>query len=144
MAINVKFSIPPGAAGHEVLSSTTLEKDVELLSLMPHMHVRGRDFKFTARYPDGHSEVLLNVPNYDFLWQHRYRLAEPKKVPAGTRIDCVAHYDNSVENPGNPDPTKTVTWGDQTWEEMMIGFFTYVDPLPALKPETVEASDSSK
>jgi peroxiredoxin len=131
MAVNALFRIPPGEPRHEVLSTTTLNSDIELLTLMPHMHVRGRDFKFTAQYPDGHSEVLLNVPNYDFQWQHRYRLAEPKKIPAGTKINCVAHFDNSTENPGNPDPTKTVTWGDQTWEEMMIGFFSYVDPLPA-------------
>ncbi len=130
MAINPLFAIAPGDPRCEVLSTTTIQKDVELLSLMPHMHVRGRDFKFTAVYPDGQSEVLLNVPNYDFQWQHRYRLASPKMIPAGTRIDCVAHFDNSSENPGNPDPTKVVTWGDQTWEEMMIGFFTYVDPLP--------------
>jgi hypothetical protein len=107
------------------------------------MHVRGRDFKFTAQYPDGQSEVLLNVPNYDFQWQHRYRLAEPKKIPAGTRIDCVAHFDNSIENPANPDPTKAVTWGDQTWEEMMIGFFTYVDS-PVVKAKTIGVSESSK
>lgn len=143
-AINALFRIPPGEPRHEVLSSTTIKKEIELLTLMPHMHLRGRDFKFTASYPDGQSEVLLNVPNYDFQWQHRYRLAEPKRIPAGTRIDCVAHFDNSLENPGNPDPSKTVTWGDQTWEEMMIGFFTYVDPLPPLIPKTADAGDSSK
>ncbi len=144
LAANLLFRIPPGDPGYEVQSSTMIHKDVELLSLMPHMHVRGRDFKFTARYPDGQNEILLNVPNYDFQWQHRYRLAQPKKLPAGTWIDCIAHFDNSRENPGNPDPTKLVTWGDQTWEEMMIGFFTYVDPLPAPKQETAGASDSLK
>jgi peroxiredoxin len=143
-AMNLLFRIPPGAARHEVTSSTKVDKDMELLTLMPHMHVRGRDFKFTARYPDGRTEVLLNVPNYDFQWQHRYRLAEPKRIPAGTRIDCVAHFDNSTENPGNPDATKGVTWGDQTWEEMMIGFFTYVDPLPVKKPEAAAESNSSE
>ena len=135
MAINTNFRIPPGEPRYEVLSSTTIDKDIDLLTLMPHMHVRGRDFKFSARLPNGQSEVLLNVPHYDFLWQHRYRLAEPKRLPAGTRIDCVAHYDNSVENPGNPDPSKTVTWGDQTWEEMMIGFLTYIDPKGERKLE---------
>ena len=133
-AMNTTFHIPPGDPRYEVLSSTTIAKEIELLSLMPHMHVRGRDFKFTAHYPDGQSEVLLNVPNYDFQWQHRYRLAEPKRIPAGTKIDCIAHFDNSTENPGNPDPTKTVAWGDQTWEEMMIGFFTYVDPKVVVQP----------
>lgn len=137
-AVNPFFRIPPGEAQHEVLSATTLPKEVELLTLMPHMHLRGRDFKFTARYPNGESEVLLNVPNYDFQWQHRYRLAEPKRIPAGTTIDCVAHFDNSVENPGNPDPTKSVTWGDQTWEEMMIGFFTYIEPLSQVKSKPTD------
>jgi peroxiredoxin len=142
-AVNPLFRIPAGEPRHEVLSTTTILKDAELLTLMPHMHVRGRDFKFTAQYPDGQSEVLLNVPNYDFQWQHRYRLAKPKQVPAGTRIDCVAHFDNSIENPANPDPTKAVTWGDQTWEEMMIGFFTYVD-APTVKSKTTRLSESPK
>jgi peroxiredoxin len=144
LAANVIFRIPPGDPYYEVQSSTMIHKETELLSLMPHMHVRGRDFKFTARFPDGKTEVLLNVPNYEFQWQHRYRFAEPKRIPAGTWIDCVAHFDNSRENPGNPDPTKTVTWGDQTWEEMMIGFFTYVDPLPAVKQETASSRDSTR
>ena len=144
MAINPLFFIPPGDPRCEVLSTTTIPTDIELLSLMPHMHVRGRDFKFTAVYPNGQSEVLLNVPNYDFQWQHRYRLSTPKKIPAGTRIDCVAHFDNSSENPGNPDPTKLVTWGEQTWEEMMIGFYTYVDPLPSPSQGTNGVSETLK
>ncbi len=144
LAANFIFRIPPGDPGYEVLSSTIIPKDVEFLSLMPHMHVRGRDFKFTARYPDGQSEVLLNVPNYDFQWQHRYRFAQPKRIPAGTWIDCVAHFDNSSDNPGNPDPTKTVTWGDQTWEEMMIGFFTYIDARPSSSQETAGTSNAPK
>jgi peroxiredoxin len=129
-AINVRFSIPPGAESHEVVAQAKISKDVELISFTPHMHLRGRDFKYTANYPDGREEVLLNVPNYDFNWQHRYRPATPLILPAGTTIHCVAHFDNSIHNPANPDPTKSVRWGDQSWEEMMIGFFSTVDALP--------------
>ena len=122
-----RFAIPPGAADHEVKSSVTLEHPIHLLGFMPHMHLRGKDFRYTAVTPDGKSEVLLSVPAYDFAWQSAYRLAEPRAFPAGTRIDCVAHFDNSAANPANPDPSKTVTWGDQTFEEMMIGYIDYVE-----------------
>ncbi len=90
---------------------------------MPHMHLRGKAFRYEATYPDGKKEVLLDVPNYDFGWQTNYRLAEPKFMPRGTRMDCYAVFDNSEDNLNNPDPTKAVRFGDQTWEEMMIGFF---------------------
>jgi peroxiredoxin len=121
--------IPPGAPDHEVRASHTFPKDVRLLSMMPHMHLRGKDFRYTARYPDGTSEVLLSVPAYDFGWQSVYRLAEPKRLPRGTRIDCLAHFDNSPANPANPDPTQAVTWGDQVRDEMMIGYLDYDCPI---------------
>ncbi len=120
--------IPPGVSNFEVRAAHTFPKDVRLLSLMPHMHLRGKDFQYTARYPDGTSEVLLSVPSYDFGWQSVYRLAEPKRLPRGTRIECLAHFDNSAANPANPDPTRTVTWGDQVWDEMMIGYLDYDCP----------------
>jgi peroxiredoxin len=126
-AFNFAFSIPPGAESHQVVSSKKFSQDVELMSLMPHMHVRGKDFRYTAQYSDGRTEILLNVPNYDFNWQHRYLFAEPLHIPKGTTIECVAHFDNSADNPANPDPTKEVRWGDQTWEEMMIGWYSHVD-----------------
>ncbi len=126
-AFNVRFRIPPGAENHRVVSTAKFPADVELISLMPHMHLRGKDFKYTARYPDGRSEILLNVPNYDFNWQHRYRFQQPLRIPAGTTIECVAHFDNSIHNPANPDPTKEIRWGDQSWEEMMIGWYSTVD-----------------
>ncbi len=129
-AINFRFAIPPGAESHEVVAQAKINKDVEVISFTPHMHLRGRNFKYTAHYPDGRKEVLLSVPNYDFNWQHRYRPAKPLVLPAGTTIHCVAHFDNSIHNPANPDPTKPVRWGDQSWEEMMIGFFSTVDALP--------------
>jgi len=128
-AFNMTFSIPAGAANHRAVSRAQFSKDVELLSLMPHMHYRGKDFRYTAHYPDGRQEILLSVPDYDFNWQHSYRFAKPIPIPKGTTIECVAHFDNSADNPANPDPTKLVRWGDQTWEEMMIGWYFYVDAL---------------
>ena len=126
LAINQKFVIPAGAENHPVIAKRSIVKDVELISLMPHMHLRGKSFKYEAIFPDGKKETLLSVPNYDFNWQHRYRFAKPKFLPRGTVIECTAHYDNSSENPANPEATKPVRWGDQTFEEMMIGFFSYV------------------
>lgn len=117
--------IPAGADNHKVEANSTIRADSQLLTLMPHMHVRGKAFLYEAIYPDGKKETLLDVPAYDFNWQTAYRLAEPKKLPAGTRIHAVARYDNSVKNLSNPDPSKTVRWGDQTWQEMMIGYYDY-------------------
>jgi peroxiredoxin len=119
------LNIPPGAKAHKVTSSTTLRKDAQLWALLPHMHLRGKSFEYKAVYPDGKKEVLLSVPRYDFGWQATYVLERPLRLPAGTRIECVALFDNSADNPNNPDPTRTVRWGDQTWEEMMIGFVDY-------------------
>jgi hypothetical protein len=105
-----------------------MDREVTLDSLMPHMHLRGKDFQYTVVYPDGRQEVILSVPKYDFNWQLMYQLKSPMLLPKGTRIDCVAHFDNSPNNKYNPDPAKEVKWGEQTWEEMMIGFFTYTVP----------------
>jgi hypothetical protein len=96
--------------------------DVTLVSLQPHMHYRGHDYEYKAVYPTGETEVLLRVPNYDFNWQITYFLDKPKLMPRGTRIECTAHYDNSVNNPANPDPKATVTYGEQSWDEMMSGW----------------------
>lgn len=125
-----RFQIPPGSSDHPVASSFTFGKDAHLLSFMPHMHLRGKSFRYEATYPDGRKDVLLSVPAYDFGWQTYYTLAEPKAMPKGTRIDCEAHFDNSTGNPYNPDPSKAVRWGEQTWEEMMIGYIDFVDDAP--------------
>lgn len=132
-ATNHRLRIPPGERNHHVESSWQAPKDVLLLSMFPHMHLRGKAFRYTAAYPDGREEVLLDVPGYDFNWQNAYELREPKRLPAGTRIRCDAWYDNSEENLANPDPTETVRWGDQTWEEMMIGYFdvAVLEPVDA-------------
>ncbi len=120
-----RLTIPAGEADYEAKSETTFDKDSDLLSFLPHMHLRGKDFKYEVVYPDGKRETLLSVPRYDFSWQSNYRLEKPLHLPAGTRIECTAHFDNSKDNLNNPDPTKTVRWGDQTWDEMMIGFVDY-------------------
>jgi hypothetical protein len=129
LAPNRGFVIPPNADNYEVMSQVQLQQDVTLTDLMPHMHFRGKDFLYKVIYPSGQTETLLSVPKYDFNWQLGYELEKPIVLPKGTRIECTAHFDNSVNNPHNPDPAKEVKWGDQTWEEMMIGWFgVSVDP----------------
>jgi peroxiredoxin len=118
--------IPPHAADHRVEMTWTADRDCLLLSMLPHMHLRGKSFRYTAGYPDGSSEVLLDVPAYDFNWQHRYELPEPKRIPAGTVIRCAAVYDNSAGNPFNPDPGATVRAGLQSTDEMFNGYFDIV------------------
>jgi mono/diheme cytochrome c family protein len=129
--------IPAGEPSYESKASFTFKEDSHIISFMPHMHVRGKDFVYTLVYPDGTSKILLNVPRYDFNWQLNYFLKEPVAAPKGSRIDCVAHHDNSERNKYNPDPTKEVRWGPQTWEEMMIGWFDYtIDGQDLRRPET--------
>ena len=99
------------------------------------MHLRGSAFSYEADYPDGKREMLLDVPHYDFNWQTSYRLADPLKLPSGTKVHAVAHYDNSADNPNNPDPEKRVRWGEQTWDEMMIGYFDVATPIVRKTPE---------
>lgn len=118
-----KFVIPPGDPNYEVDAAFEFGADTKVERLMPHMHLRGKDFRFTAVYPTGEKEVLLNVPHYDFNWQLVYQPARELIMPKGSRLECVAHYDNSPNNPANPDATKEVRYGDQSWEEMMFGFF---------------------
>ena len=127
-AIEREFEIPAGAAEHSVTATYRSRSDEQLISMTPHMHLRGKAFRYEAHYPDGTQEVLLDVPNYDFNWQLKYILAEPKMLKKGTRIVCTAVYDNSEDNPANPDPSQPVKWGDQSSEEMMIGF---LDTIPA-------------
>jgi hypothetical protein len=120
-ALNWQFRIPAGANDHVVESSQKFDDDTLLWALTPHMHLRGKSFRFVAIDPDGKEEILLDVPRYDFNWQNTYGLAERKLLTAGTVIRCTAVYDNSSDNLANPDPKSAVTWGDQTWQEMMVG-----------------------
>ena len=124
-AFDVKFVIPPGADNHEVAAEYELEQDSHIVSLMPHMHFRGKDITYRAVYPDGRSEILLAVPKYNFNWQVYYYPKTPLACPKGTRIQAVAHFDNSARNKLNPDPTKAVRFGEQTWDEMMNAFFDF-------------------
>ncbi len=135
---NYYFTIPPGADHHEVTGCHTFEKDVTVYSFSPHMHFRGKDMVMTAIYPNGESKTLLKVPQYDFNWQHTYLLKEPMSIPKGTRILVTAHFDNSKRNPVNPDPSKTVRWGDPTYDEMMIGGMDYTFDDEDLSAETTE------
>ena len=146
MVINYHFQIPPGKDHHEVTACYKFKEDAHIFGLMPHMHLRGKDMKMTAFYPDGRSEVLINVPKYSFNWQTNYYLKTPKAMPKGTRIEVVAHFDNSTKNKYNPDPTKPVRFGDPTYDEMMIGFvdYTYDSRRLPVKPDAAGKSSSSQ
>jgi hypothetical protein len=122
-AANVRFVIPPGDPDAIVEARVKLYREATLVSLLPHMHLRGKSFEFRAIYPNGEKETLLSVPRYDFNWQLSYYLDRPKRMPAGTIIEGVAHFDNSPNNPLNPDSSRAVRFGDQNWDEMMIGYF---------------------
>ncbi|PYT22409.1 MAG: hypothetical protein DMG57_35510 [Acidobacteria bacterium] len=125
-ATNGKFKIPPGAPNYEVHAEFELRTAVTLSGVHPHMHGRGKDFEYRIVYPTGETETLLRVPRYNWHWQLWYTLASPLVLPKGTKIECIAHFDNSPNNPDNADPTKEVIWGDQSWDEMMVGFFNLV------------------
>ena len=125
--LNAGFAIEPGNDNYAVTASKTIEEDTYLANMMPHMHVRGRSAKYTVKYEDGTEVVALSVPNYDFNWQLRYQLEEPIFMPKGSVLEAVFHYDNSSTNRHNPDPSAEVHWGDQTWEEMMLGYYGTVD-----------------
>ncbi len=130
-AWDTRFVIPPHAENHQVRATYNVEEDIDIISLMPHMHLRGKDYKYVAHYPDGRQQVLLSVPRYDFGWQVYYYPVKPIRVPKGAKIEAIAHYDNSTKNPVNPDPNKAVRFGEQTWEEMMNGFFDFVPANPS-------------
>jgi hypothetical protein len=118
------FAIPPGAANWESpTAEATFLVDAELVWMQPHMHIRGKDMTYTLEYPDGRKQTILSVPNYNFNWQLGYDVKEPIKIPKGTKIVVYAHFDNSARNKFNPDPTRTVYYGNQTWEEMMQPWF---------------------
>lgn len=135
-AVARNLVIPPGEPNYESKSSFTFSEDSHIVSFMPHMHVRGKDFQYKLVYPDGTSKILLSVPRYDFNWQLVYFMKDPVAAPKGSRIECLAHHDNSERNKFNPDPSKEVRWGPQTWEEMMIGWLDYTIDSQNLRNET--------
>lgn len=128
-AANIRFEIPPGDPDYRVEAHVTLHAQSTLISLLPHMHLRGRSFEFRAVFPDGRTETLLKVPHYSYSWQLSYYLADPLPLPPGTTIECTAHFDNSTANLLNPDPGKAVRFGPQSWDEMMIGYFEVATDL---------------
>jgi peroxiredoxin/mono/diheme cytochrome c family protein len=143
MAIpNMRFRIAPGDPNSAVRSSKALDGDLQVAGFLPHMHLRGKDFKYTAKYADGSEEILLSVPRYDFAWQSYYWLREPKTLPKGTKVVCEAHFDNSTNNPAltEKDTQEEVRWGEQTWEEMMIGFMDVLLPNPGAASGASEAT----
>ncbi len=142
-AWDARFQIPANAENFEVRASYNVEEDIDIVSLMPHMHLRGKDYTYIAHYPDGRKEILLSVPRYDFAWQVYYYPVKPIRLPKGTKIETIAHYDNSTKNALNPDPSKPVGFGEQTWEEMMNGFFDFVPANPGKDKSAVSSSSGS-
>lgn len=126
-----QLTIPPGETHHIETKSQTAPFDLHVLSYVAHMHVRGKSFKYEVTQPDGTTDTLLDIPRYDFNWQLRYDLKQPRYIPRGSQVKITAAFDNSPGNPANPDPTKTVHWGQQTFDEMMIGYLEVFTPLPA-------------
>lgn len=126
--MNDKFVIPPGDGNYRVPGGATLPNGSTLLSFFPHMHVRGKAFEYKLTQPGAEQETLLKVPNYNFNWQLTYKLEKPLELKPGARMDVAGWFDNSPNNPFNPDPKSEVRWGEQSWEEMMIGFFDVAVP----------------
>lgn len=129
--LDPRLRIPANTKAHPLSASRTFDRDILLYTLTPHSHFRGSASNFVATYPDGRQEILLSVPRYDFNWQTAYELKEPKVLPTGTKVTHTTIYDNSAQNPANPDPSIEVRWGEQSWEEMLYGNmrFRYLDEI---------------
>ena len=123
---NVMFRIPPGAPAYKSQFNYAFKNDAILLGFMPHMHLRGLAARYEVTYPDGRKETLLSVPDYDFNWQSVYRFAKPVRIPKGSKLAWIGTWDNSADNARNPDPSREVRWGEQTWDEMMNGWMDLV------------------
>jgi hypothetical protein len=143
-AFDTRFVIPPNAQNYEIKAEYEFEQDSHIISLMPHMHLRGKDIIYRAIYPDGRSEILLSVPKYNFAWQVYYYPQKPIAAPKGTRLEAIAHYDNSTKNALNPDPGREVRFGEQTWDEMMNAFFDFTVDNQKLSGERAATGSSQK
>jgi mono/diheme cytochrome c family protein len=144
---NLTFKIPAGADNHQVTACMTAPRDILVMGYMPHMHLRGKDMKYEAIYPDGRRETLLWVPKFNFNWQINYELKKPLLLPKGTKVIVTAHFDNSKKNKYNPDAAKDVRWGDPTYDEMMIGWMEFLidNPMkPQMKPDAGGRASGSK
>ncbi len=137
---NNYFRIPPGAENHRVTACWTAQEDIHLTGARPHMHKRGKAMEFKVFYPDGRSEMLLNVPRYDFSWQTLYNFKQPLSIPKGTRFMVTGYLDNSAKNKNNPDPARAVRFGEPTYDEMMIGLIEYTVDSQSLKPAAAESA----
>src|SRR5215469_413181 len=148
---NFAFDIPPMVDNYPVYARARLVRDLKVVTLRPHMHFRGKDFEYRALYPTGESEILMRVPHWDFNWQLTYYLETPKVLPKGTIIEVLGHYDNSPNNPFNPDPKARVLYGEQTWNEMLGGLLDvaleprevspqFFEPAPAVAPANTTSS----
>lgn len=133
---NHRLNIPPGATHHPESAVIPIPTEVKVLAFMPHMHLRGAAFRYEAILPGGEVRTLLDIPRYDFNWQLSYRYAEPPTLPRGAKIRATGWFDNSANNPANPDPTKTVKWGPQTYDEMMLGYVEYYLPDEKIAAKT--------
>jgi hypothetical protein len=134
--VNIALKLPPGAGNQEVDSAIQFTEDSHITALFPHTHLRGKSWEYTLVYPDGRRQEVLSVPHYDFNWQTYYIFTKPLAVPKGSRIEAVAHYDNSPNNKFNPDPTIEVHWGEQTWQEMQYTGITYTVDEPVMTGST--------
>lgn len=141
---NPRLTIPANTKEHTVVATQTFKQDSVIYTVHPHSHFRGKSAKFVAQYPDGREEVLLNVPAYDFNWQATYDLVEPLTVPAGTKVVYTTVFDNSTQNKANPDPNRTVTWGEQTWDEMVFGVIRYRNAREDSKPQTEQGPSQAE
>lgn len=128
--LNARFAIPPGADNHRVPSAIEFTEDSHVWAIFPHTHLRGKSWEYRLTYPDGRTDVVLAVPKYDFNWQTYYQFATPIAAPKGSKLEAVAHYDNSAANRANPDPKAEVRWGEQTWEEMQYSGITWTIDAP--------------
>jgi hypothetical protein len=137
-------NIPPNVENWEISGEMTIKEAITLYAFAPHMHLRGKDIKYTLIWPDGRQQVLLNVPKFDFNWQLHYELAEPLKIPAGSKLVALAHYDNSVKNRYNPAPNKEVFWSEQSWDEMFIPWFEYTVDSKILTKQSAPQSASKQ
>jgi hypothetical protein len=131
-AAQTNLTIPPGDANAEAVAKLTFAQPVDFVYMQPHMHLRGKDMTIRSVYPTGESETLLSVPHYDFHWQIVYYEQKPIHMPKGTRLELTAHWDNSANNKWNPDPTATIHWGDQSWQEMLAA------PMAVIIDRTVD------
>lgn len=137
LGLNVGISIPPGDANYKAETIIPINQDMTMLTLFPHLHLRGKAFQYELIQPNGETQTLLKVDNWSLNWQLSYKLAEPIALKPGMKVKVTGWWDNSPNNPANPDPTKNVRWGEQSWEEMLVGFFD-VAVNPKQMPRNVQ------